>query len=598
MPKARSEYKKRRRFRGNRYTRSEKNEEDNMATSTRESMSSDDDVNKNVASTPEQPTASARKIVSAELEGPQKADSEPQGFRLIDLSILSTIFKILPCKNCKQFTIELSENISKRKGCASSLELQCHSCDWKEEFYTSHKVNYFFEVNRRLVYAMRSIGCGASGAERFCGLMNMPPIPGSSPYAAHNKALLKAAKEVCEESMGEAAKEIHTLQGKAENDVADCGVSCDGTWQRRGFSSLNGCVTAISIDTGKVVDAEVLTKFCKQCKRHEDDEDTPENIAWRADHQSKCKANFRGSAPAMEPEGALRIFKRSVTNNKLRYTEYFGDGDSKSHAVVKDIYNNGTDGVPVLKKECVGHVQKRVGTALRKFRKENKGTGGRGKLTDATIDKLQNYYGLAVRSNPGDLDGMKKAILASLFHCASSETNKWHHYCPAGETSWCGFMQDKAKGTNNYKPGKGLPLPVVTAIKPIYSRLSADELLKKCLDCKTQNQNESLNGMIWNRLPKQIFIHADVLHLGVYDAISNFNIGSSAAVKTLLKMGITVGVHCLAWSSLTDKHRISTAAIKSAEKTKRRRKIVRAKRKAKGDKQDKDEGKTYACGEF
>ena len=139
---------------------------------------------------------------------------------------------------------------------------------------------------------------------------------------------------------------------------------------------MNGCATAISIDTGKVVDAEVLTKFCKQCKRHEDDEDTPENIAWRADHQSKCKANFCGSAPAMEPEGALRIFKRSVTNNKLRYTEYFGDGDSKSHAVVKDIYNNGTDGVPALKKECVGHVQKRVGTALRKFRKENKGTGG------------------------------------------------------------------------------------------------------------------------------------------------------------------------------------------------------------------------------
>ena len=81
MPKARSEYKKRRRFHGNRYTRSEKNEEDSLATSTRESMSSDDDVNKNVASTPEQPTASARKIDSAELEGLQKADSEPQGFR-------------------------------------------------------------------------------------------------------------------------------------------------------------------------------------------------------------------------------------------------------------------------------------------------------------------------------------------------------------------------------------------------------------------------------------------------------------------------------------------------------------------------------------
>ena len=155
-----SEYKKRQRFCGNRYTRSEKNKEDSMATSTHESMSSDDDVSKNVASTPEQPTASVGKIDSAEQEGPQKADGEPQGFRLIDLSILSTIFEISLCKNCKQFTRELSENISKHKGCASSLELQCHCCNWKEEFYTSHKVNYFFEVNRRLVYAMRSISCG------------------------------------------------------------------------------------------------------------------------------------------------------------------------------------------------------------------------------------------------------------------------------------------------------------------------------------------------------------------------------------------------------------------------------------------------------
>ena len=31
----------------------------------------------------------------------------------------------------------------------------------------------------------------------------------------------------------------------------------------------------------------------------------------------------------------------------------------------------------------------------------------------------------------------------------------------------------------------------------------------------TQNQNESLNGMIWNRLPKSVFVGADVLQFGV-----------------------------------------------------------------------------------
>jgi hypothetical protein len=97
--------------------------------------------------------------------------------------------------------------------------------------YTYAKINYFFEVNRRLVFAnvMRSAGCGALSAERFCGLMNIPPIPRSSPYASHNKALLKAAKEVCHETMSDAAREIHVLKDKSEDEVADCGISYDGT---------------------------------------------------------------------------------------------------------------------------------------------------------------------------------------------------------------------------------------------------------------------------------------------------------------------------------------------------------------------------------
>ncbi len=55
--------------------------------------------------------------------------------------------------------------------------------------------------------------------------------------------------------------------------------------------------------------------------------------------------------------------------------------------------------------ECVGHVQKRMGTALRKLKSQKgkkklmdgKTIGGAGRLTGAKIDKLQVYYGLAIR---------------------------------------------------------------------------------------------------------------------------------------------------------------------------------------------------------
>jgi hypothetical protein len=57
------------------------------------------------------------------------------------------------------------------------------------------------------------------------------------------------------------------------------------------------------------------------------------------------------------------------------------------------------------------------------------------------------------------------------------------------------------------------------------------------LDGKTQNQNESLNGMIWNRLPKRIFVGGNVLQLGVYDAVAHFNMGSRASVDILQQDG-------------------------------------------------------------
>ena len=50
----------------------------------------------------------------------------------------------------------------------------------------------------------------------------------------------------------------------------------------------------------------------------------------------------------MELSGSFNVVK----SNKLRYTEYFGDGDSKSYRVVKDVYNSDNNGVSVVKKEC------------------------------------------------------------------------------------------------------------------------------------------------------------------------------------------------------------------------------------------------------
>lgn len=68
-----------------------------------------------------------------------------------------------------------------------------------------------------------------------------------------------------------------------------------------------------------------------------------------------------------------------------------------------------------FQKKCIGHVQKRVSAALRKLKRESPGLGGKGKLTDGTVVKLQSYYGIAIRSNV-EFDGNEKSHLSQRTH--------------------------------------------------------------------------------------------------------------------------------------------------------------------------------------
>ena len=95
------------------------------------------------------------------------------------------------------------------------------------------------------------------------------------------------------------------------DEVIDILVSCDGTWQKRGFSSLFGAVFVIAYETGKVVDYIALSKYCAGCKLWDDrDKSSTEYAKWQANYD--CAINFSGSAGAMEPIGTLKIFQRSL----------------------------------------------------------------------------------------------------------------------------------------------------------------------------------------------------------------------------------------------------------------------------------------------
>ena len=114
-------------------------------------------------------------------------------------------------------------------------------------------------------------------------------------------------------------------------------------------------------------------------------------------------------------------------------TNFIGDGDSKSYLEI--VANDPYSGVTVQKLECVGHFQKRVGARLRKLKSENKGKlsdgkplTGKGRLTEKVINKLQNYFGIAIRQSTGTtVFELKKAIGAVLYHCTDFTEDETRH---------------------------------------------------------------------------------------------------------------------------------------------------------------------------
>ena len=76
----------------------------------------------------------------------------------------------------------------------------------------------------------------------------------------------------------------------------------------------------------------------------------------------------------MEPEAAEVLWKRSMELHNMKYTIFVGDGDSKAHDRVVREQPYGQE-VEIQKEECMNHVEKRIGTALRNLVQDCKKKG-------------------------------------------------------------------------------------------------------------------------------------------------------------------------------------------------------------------------------
>ena len=116
-----------------------------------------------------------------------------------------------------------------------------------------------------------------------------------------------------------------------------------------------------------------------------------------------------------------------------------------------------------------GHAEKHVGKRLLNFKSSNKElvledyyVNKKEKklkkfafyLPYKYINQLQNYYGIAIRSNANtSVSDMRKAV---------DNLQSLHKFRPLSSTSWCKYVVDQVNGPNKYveKPGLSIPLRI------------------------------------------------------------------------------------------------------------------------------------------
>ena len=186
-------------------------------------------------------------------------------------------------------------------GLAHFFKAECHCdctklCEWASTMPTSHNVSTHqrgvkpYEINMRAMITFREIGRGYKSIQEFCKLMNMPPPMDRKVYRKSFSRLHRAYSKVGQNSLEDAAEQVAGIAD--DTGVQNVTASFDGTWQRRGYSSLHGVVTCVS--NGKVVDYEVLSKVCRQCKYWNRHTSAKGYDDWKLHHNCLIKCWFDG----------------------------------------------------------------------------------------------------------------------------------------------------------------------------------------------------------------------------------------------------------------------------------------------------------------
>jgi len=123
--------------------------------------------------------------------------------------------------------------------------------------------------------------------------------------------------------------------------------------------------------------------------------------------------------------------------------------------------------------------------------------------------------------------------------------------------------------------GRELPSVFMPELKPIFDRLSEENLLKRCLKGLTQNQNESINSILWAKISKVRFCGKRRIVIATCETFCTANTGAASKASILQRLGIEPGRNTVSLLRKEDWARLACASRKVTARYHKQRKLKR-----------------------
>ena len=182
-------------------------------------------------------------------------------YRILNFCVVfAAISSLVKCKTCNG---NIKFETANARGLGFKVVVKCDSCA-DNLIPSSPFLAHSFEINRRFIFTMRVLGIGLAGSQTFCGLMDMPRFLTETTYAIILKSIYESVK-TCADVIFKIAlrEEIENTPNAAGDATYKLTVSGDGSWRKRGYTSLIGVSSVIGYYSRKVLDLVVKSAYCK-----------------------------------------------------------------------------------------------------------------------------------------------------------------------------------------------------------------------------------------------------------------------------------------------------------------------------------------------